>query len=55
MKVPKKFDSVANMREIREMLSLKYWNHSELLLKEMKTIQIKYSKRIGSKKVENKH
>ncbi len=42
----KKFDAVQMMREIREQLSEKYWNHPDILKKEMQAIREKYSLKI---------
>lgn len=42
MKKSKKYDAVAEVRKIREQLSLKYWGHTDLLLKDLKAIRKKY-------------
>lgn len=39
----KEFDAVISMREIREKLSKKYWNNTEILKKEMDLIRKKYN------------
>lgn len=36
-------DAVKMMRDIRENLSEKYWNHPEILKKEMEEIRKKYT------------
>ena len=36
MKKSKKYDVVAEVRKIKEELSLKYWDHPDLLLKDLK-------------------
>jgi hypothetical protein len=46
----KEFDAVKMMREIRERLSEKYWNHPDLLKKEMEIIRKKY--KIDKKAIE---
>lgn len=43
MKKNKKFDAVQMMRDIREKLSQKYWNHPDILKKEMEAIRKKYN------------
>lgn len=43
MKTNKKFDAVKMMREIREILSEKYWKHPDILKKEMDEIRKKYN------------
>mgnify|MGYP001562457181 FL=1 len=43
MKKDKKFDAVQMMRDIREKLSQKYWNHPDILKKEMEAIRKKYN------------
>jgi hypothetical protein len=43
MKKNKKFDAVQMMRDIREMLSEKYWKHPDILKKEMEAIRKKYN------------
>ena len=42
MEKNKKFDAVEMMRKIREQLSIKYWEHPEILKKEMQAIREKY-------------
>ena len=42
-KKKKTFDSVQMMREIREKLSEKYWNHPEILKKDLDAIRKKYN------------
>ncbi len=37
------FDAVKMMREIREKLSEKYWNHPDILKQEMEAIRQKYN------------
>ncbi len=37
------FNAVQAMREIREQLSEKYWQHTELLKKDMEEIRKKYN------------
>jgi hypothetical protein len=51
MNSEKKFDAVQMMREIREKLSEKYWNHPEILKKEMEMIRQKYRLKV---KLQNK-
>lgn len=43
MKTDKNFDAVKMMREIREKLSEKYWQHPDQLKKEMAAIRKKYN------------
>lgn len=38
----KKYDAVAEVRKIREALSLKYWGHPDLLLKDLKEAREKF-------------
>jgi hypothetical protein len=38
----KEFDAVELMREVREQLSLRYWQHSDLLKQDMDDIRKKY-------------
>ena len=42
MEKNKKFDAVAYMRKIREELSEKYWQHTDVLKRDMETIREKY-------------
>jgi len=42
MKKSKKYDAVAEVRKIREKLSLKYWGNTDLLLQDLKAIRKKY-------------
>jgi hypothetical protein len=42
MKKEKEFDAVKMMRDIREKLSKKYWNHPDVLKKDMEAIRKKY-------------
>lgn len=42
----KNYDSVREMREIREKLSEKYWKHPDILKQEMKAIKEKYNLKI---------
>lgn len=42
MKKSKKYDAVAEVRKIREELSLKYWGHPDLLLKDLKEAREKF-------------
>lgn len=42
MKKSKEYDAVAEVRRIREKLSLKYWGNTDLLLKDLKAIRKKY-------------
>ncbi|HEX8460571.1 MAG TPA: hypothetical protein VF623_04050 [Segetibacter sp.] len=49
----KKIDAVQMMREIREHLSEKYWNHPEILKKEMQAIREKYKLKILPETVKN--
>lgn len=44
----KEFDAVLMMREIREKLSEKYWNHPDILKTEMQAIREKYNLKITS-------
>jgi len=37
------FSAVQAMREVREKLSVKYWQHTELLKKDMEEIRKKYN------------
>ncbi|CAL1518567.1 hypothetical protein [Chitinophaga sp. MM2321] len=46
MKKGKKYDAVAEVRKIREELSLKYWGHPDLLLKDLKAVRERYSQRL---------
>ena len=46
MEQNKTFDAVKMMREIREKLSEKYWNHPDILKKEMQEIREKYNLKI---------
>ncbi|PSL44144.1 hypothetical protein CLV51_1069 [Chitinophaga niastensis] len=46
MKKSKKYDAVAEVRKIREELSLKYWGHTELLLKDLKAVRERYAQRL---------
>ena len=39
----KEFDAVEMMREVREQLSLKYWQHPDILKHDMEEIRKKYS------------
>ena len=39
----KEFDAVKLMRESREQLSIKYWQHPELLKQDLDEIRKKYS------------
>ena len=41
MKTNKEFDAVKMMRDIREKLSEKYWDHPDALLKDMEAIRKK--------------
>ena len=43
----KKFDAVKTMREIREKLSEKYWQHPDILKKDMKAIRKKYHLKVA--------
>lgn len=43
MKKSKEFDAVKSMRNIREKLSERYWQHPEILKQDMKQIREKYS------------
>ena len=47
MKKNKDFDSVKMMREIREKLSEKYWEHPDILKKEMEAIREKYNLKLS--------
>jgi hypothetical protein len=42
----KDYDAVKEMREIREKLSLKYWKHPDVLMKDMQAIREKYNLQI---------
>lgn len=42
MEKNKKFDAVSYMRKVREELSEKYWQHPDVLKKDMETIREKY-------------
>ncbi|WP_158563355.1 hypothetical protein [Chitinophaga silvatica] len=42
MKKTKKYDAVAEVRKIREELSLKYWGRHELLLKDLKEARMAF-------------
>jgi hypothetical protein len=44
----KTFDAVQMMRDIREKLSLKYWEHPQRLKKDMDAIRKKYDLHITS-------
>jgi hypothetical protein len=50
MKKSKNYDAVAEVRKIREELSLKYWGHTELLLKDLKAVRKRYSQRLKAAK-----
>ena len=39
----KEFDAVKMMREVREQLSLKYWQHPDVLKQDMEKIRKKYA------------
>lgn len=43
MKKKKEYDAVKEMRKIREKLSLKYWQHPDVLKKDMHAINTKYN------------
>lgn len=43
MKKGKKYDAVAAVRQIREKLSVKYFEHPQLLLKDLKAVREKYN------------
>lgn len=43
METTKKFDAVKMMREIREQLSERYWNHPEILKADMEAIRKEYN------------
>ena len=45
-KKKKKFDAVKMMREIREKLSEKYWQHPEILKKDMEEVRKEYGMNI---------
>jgi hypothetical protein len=42
METNKKIDAIKMMREIRENLSQKYWQHPDILKQEMEIIRKKY-------------
>jgi len=46
----KNFDAVKTMRDIREKLSEKYWNHPGVLKKEMEEIRQKYNLKLTNQK-----
>ncbi len=48
MEKDKTFDAVQTMRAVREQLSEKYWQHPDLLKKEMNAIKEKYDLPIPS-------
>jgi len=50
METNKKFDAVKMMREIREKLSEKYWNHPDILKQEMEAIREKYNLKLAAPK-----
>ncbi len=39
----KKFDAIKMMRNIREKLSERYWQHPDILKKEMEAVRKKYN------------
>ena len=41
-KKEKKFDAVKMMRDIRDRLSVKYYNNTELLMKDLQEVRRKY-------------
>jgi len=43
MKKSKKYDAVAAVRQVREKLSVKYFEHPQLLLKDLKAARDKYN------------
>lgn len=47
----KTFDAVKMMREIRDELSEKYWQHPELLKQDLKKIREKYKAKLHLKAV----
>lgn len=55
MKNGKEFDAVQMMRDIRERLSVRYWNHPEILKQEMKAVREKYKAKGQKGAVGNKH
>jgi len=50
MKTNKESDAVKMMRDIREKLSERYWNHPDLLKKDMEAIRKKYSFKVNPPK-----
>ncbi|NLR58875.1 hypothetical protein HGH93_12235 [Chitinophaga polysaccharea] len=42
MKKAKKYDAVAEVRKIREKLSVKYWKHPDLLFRDLKAASDSY-------------
>ncbi len=54
MEIIKKIDSVKIMLEIREKLSLKYWEHPDILKKEMEAIKEKYNLKLTESNVPKK-
>lgn len=50
MKKNKNYDAVAEVRRIKEKLSIKYWGHPEQLLKDLKEVRKRYSQRLKAAK-----
>ncbi len=50
MKKSKNYDAVAEARKIKEELSLKYWGHPVELLKDLKAVRKRYSRRLKAAK-----
>lgn len=50
MKKSKKYDAVAEVRKIREELSLKYWGNPDLLFKDLKAVRKRYNQRLKKTK-----
>ncbi|WP_188316222.1 hypothetical protein [Chitinophaga agrisoli] len=42
MKKAKKYDAVAEVRKVREKLSVKYWENPDLLLRDLKAARQRY-------------
>lgn len=50
MKKSKSYDAVAEARKIKEELSVKYWGHQDQLLKDLKAVRKRYSRRLKAAK-----
>ena len=55
MKKDKKYDAVEEARKIREKLSIKYWNHTDQLKKDLEVVRKKYARKAKKEKSEKTH